>query len=430
MELITLKKQFDEVAAAKGKGKLPVIAKYKDDELFKSTLDFIFNPLISTGLAKKKMSKKLGAVPMDDPADINDMFSYVTENNSGSDNIVRTVQSWILAQPEETHEFLKQVFINDVQIGASEKSINEAFGYEFIPVWEVMRGKKYDEHEHKVKGKFFITQKMDDYRTTIIWDEEESRWKFMTRQGQEFTGLVDLEPIFNELPKRLVYDGGLLSSDTSLSSKDRFRKTGSILRSDGDKHEVMFYIYDMLPKSEFLKGKSKLGYEQRQEEINQIFDFDTLEGCKYNNLIKKVPRLYEGEDKEVIWDLLDKALAAGHEGLMVNTADGKYETKRSDQLLKVKEFYTCDLRITGYKEYKHPNMLGAFKVDYKGNDCWVGFGFKKHERIEFWKNRDEMIGKIIEVKYFQESKNQNGGTSIRHGGFIGVRWDKNEVSYN
>lgn len=427
MSLINLKKQFDEIAEARGKQKQTVIAKYKNDELFLKTLNFVYNPLITTGLAKKKIEKEVLGFPNAIANSIEDVFDYLENNNTGSDADILYVQFFIEKQPEEVHEFLKNVFTKDLQIGASERTINEALGYEFIPVHEVMRGKRYEDYEHKVKGKFFITLKMDDYRCTIIWNEEEGRWHFKSRQGQLFEDLVELEPIFNNLPKHLVYDGGLLAADDTLESKDRFRLTGKILRTKGPKKDIMFYIYDMLPLDEFKKGKSKLGYEDRQKEIDKLFTEYNLDN---NPLIERVPRLYEGEDKGVIFPLLKEVLAKRHEGLMLNTANGKYETKRSDQLLKIKEFHTVDLRIIDYKEHKHGNKLGAFIVDYKGTPVSVGFGYTDEERIEFWKKRDEMIGKIIEVKYFQESKNEQGRPSIRHGGFERVRWDKTEVSYD
>lgn len=427
MSLINLKKQFDEIAEARGKQKQTVIAKHKNDELFLKTLNFVYNPLITTGLAKKKIEKEVLGFPNDIANSIEDVFDYLEKNNTGSDADILYVQFFIKKHPEEVHEFLKNVFTKDLQIGASERTINEALGYEFIPVHEVMRGKRYEDYEHKVKGKFFITLKMDDYRCTIIWDETEGRWHFKSRQGQLFEDLVELEPVFNNLPKHLVYDGGLLAIDDTLESKDRFRLTGKILRTKGPKKDIMFYIYDMLPLEEFKRGKSKLGYEDRQKEIDKLFAEYNLDN---NPLIERVPRLYEGEDKGVIFPLLKEVLAKKHEGLMLNTANGKYETKRSDQLLKIKEFHTIDLLIIDYKEHKHGNKLGAFIVDYKGTPVSVGFGYTDEERIELWKKRDEMIGKIIEVKYFQESKNELGRPSIRHGGFERVRWDKTEVSYD
>lgn len=434
-ELVILKNQFDAIVQAKGKAKIPLIKTFATDkqfntQLFLETYNFVFNPFITTGLAKKKINKKVPHLHEISHEDgLLEMFDFIKENNSGSDEIIGVIQAFIEREPEETHEFLKNVFINDLQIGASEKALNEALGYEYIPVHEVMLAKRWEKEEHKIKDgeKFFITLKMDDYRTTAIYNEELNKWELKARSGMLFEDVIEIEAIFNLLPKDMVYDGGLISTDDSLKAKDRFRATGKILKTEGPKTGLMFYIYDMLPKSEYEAGKSSCDYETRQRLIDEKF-FNLF----YDEpLFQHVTRLYEGTDKNIIMGLLEDVLEKEYEGLMVNTAKGKYETKRTDQLLKVKEFYTVDLRILDTYEYKHPNNLGGFICEYKdGNTVRVGGGFKLHERKEFWEKREEMIGKIIEVRYFQESKNQNGGTSIRHGHFVGVRWDKNEPSYN
>jgi DNA ligase 1 len=430
--LFHLKNQFEQVANARGKSKIPLIKTFAtnglfNNELFLKTYDFVFNPHITTGIAKKKMSKKLTEKAVEMPVDILEVFRFVKENNTGSDRVVKSVQEWINSQPQETHKFLKDVFTNDLQIGASEKALNEALGYEYIPVWDVMLGKKWEQYMEKVTGKFFVTLKMDDHRCTIIYNDKKQQWELKARSGLLYEGIVEIEALLELLPKDMVYDGGLISANANQDSKARFRETGKILRTNGDKTGLMFYFYDMIPKDEFLKGKSKLGYEDRRKKLDEFFN---KYGLSYSGLVSRVPTYYEGEDKAAIMPILDQVLADEFEGLMVNTANGKYETKRTNSLLKVKKFYTVDLRITGYKEYKHPGQLGAFKVDYKGHESFVGIGFKAHERVEFWEKRDEMVGKIIEVVYFQESENQNGGKSIRHGHFVGVRDDKLVESYD
>lgn len=434
--LVLLKNQFEEVASTRGKAKIPVIKKFATEDsesadVFKEVYNFIFNPFISSGIAKKKMNKKLGSNFGRIRGDyhILHFLDWLGQNNTGSDEIVAVVQGWVEQQPEETHEFLKNVITQDLQIGASEKALNEALGYEYIPVHEIMLAKRWEKEEHKIKDgdEFVVTLKMDDYRTTVIFNEETNKWELKARSGLLFEDVVEIEDIFDRLPKDQVYDGGLLSTDDTLNSKDRFRKTGKILRTDGLKYGLMFYIYDMLPKGEFIKGKSKDDYKTRQ---GKITDLMSEYGLNSNILFEHVPVLYKGTDKNQIMPILEEVLADEYEGLMVNTAKGKYETKRSDQLLKVKEFHTVDLRVIDTYEYKHPGKLGGFICEWKdGNTVRVGGGFKLHEREEWWPKREEFIGKIIEVRYFQESKNQNGGSSIRHGHFTGLRWDKNEPSF-
>ena len=52
------------------------------------------------------------------------------------------------------------------------------------------------------------------------------------------------------------------------------------------------------------------------------------------------------------------------------------------------------------------------------------------ERNRFWNNPNEIIGKIVLVKYKVESKDKTGKLSLNFANYISVRNDKDEPSYN
>ena len=115
---------------------------------------------------------------------------------------------------------------------------------------------------------------------------------------------------------------------------------------------------------------------------------------------------------------------------MLRYDDSRYEWKRSKNLIKLKPFYTIDLRVTGYGEHKNGDMLGQLSVDYYGETVWVGSGYTKEERKDFWLKREDLIGKIIEVQFMEETQNKDGKKSLRFPVFKRLRLDKNEESYN
>ena len=74
--------------------------------------------------------------------------------------------------------------------------------------------------------------------------------------------------------------------------------------------------------------------------------------------------------------------------------------------------------------------LGAFVLDYKGNEVNVGSGFSDEQRTAFWAAKDEMPGRLCEVKYKEISNDKNtGAESLQFPVFISIRTDKDEVSY-
>lgn len=85
--------------------------------------------------------------------------------------------------------------------------------------------------------------------------------------------------------------------------------------------------------------------------------------------IQVVPMVYEGTDQSVIPQWLDYAVKHDWEGLMLNTSV-PYKRARHTGCLKIKRFYTVDLRVTAIEEGQNrlAGTMGALVVDYKGNE--------------------------------------------------------------
>jgi ATP-dependent DNA ligase len=121
------------------------------------------------------------------------------------------------------------------------------------------------------------------------------------------------------------------------------------------------------------------------------------------------------------------------EGVMVKNPDKPYEFTRSDACLKVKEFYTADLRITGAYEgkpgTKYVGMLGGLELASDcgkySTDCGSLQG-DEGQRFELWMmhQRGELVGKIYEVS-FQEI---TADGSLRFPVGIRLRDDKNTTN--
>lgn len=147
--------------------------------------------------------------------------------------------------------------------------------------------------------------------------------------------------------------------------------------------------------------------------------------------VEVVQMCYEGTDHSQIWKWLDYAEENDWEGIILNL-DTPYECKRTKNLIKVKKFFSCDIKCTGVEEGSGRNKgtLGALVCDYKGNKVNVGSGFSDEDRKRIWQYPEDIIGKIITVKYKEETNNKDGGISIQFPVFETVRFDKNEPSYN
>jgi DNA ligase 1 len=417
---------FNEIASTTSRIKKEnLLKKYENVEGFKEILKFVYNPMIVTGLAKRKIEKEVN-LPIEVVLNtIFDAMNFVKDNNTGSDLVIATIQGFLKTlETEEERELAKSILIKDLPIGISKVTLNKVYGKDFIKEYSVMLAGKYVPGKTKLKGDFAITLKLDGNRATFF--NYESGVKVYTRSGKEITGLVELEEEFSKLPKNRMYDGELIAENPdNLPSKELFLVTQTIVRKKGTKTGLNFVVFDSLPIEEFNAGISKKVYKDRMRDLDEIF-FKYVDEDMH---IKRVPTYYIGNDENRIPEILADVEAQGLEGLMINTLDGYYQTKRTKDILKVKTFYTADLRCIGIKEDIRGGRCGSLTVDYKGYQVDVA-GLKDHLKDMFWKKPELVVGKIIEVKYFEESRNAQGGLSLRFPNFVRIRDDKDEVSYH
>ena len=127
---------------------------------------------------------------------------------------------------------------------------------------------------------------------------------------------------------------------------------------------------------------------------------------------------------EQIQQELEKAVANGWEGLMLRK-DGFYEGERSKNLLKVRAFIDREFEVksivTGPFQIVNTKTncpetittMTSVMIEYKGCEVSVGSGFSLEQRKQFFTDPSLIVGKNITVKYFSESRNEQGGYSLR-----------------
>ena len=402
-----------------------IIKGNKDNDLFIEVLKFSFNDYIVTGLSSKKINKVVSLDTNEELNTLEEMMEYLKANNTGTDRDIKVIQNFINKQDEDLREVLKNIATKNLKLGATAKTINKVLG-DIIQVFNVMLAEKLVENIDRIEGKeFIVTKKLDGNRCIIFRDDK--RIYMYSRSGQLLEGFGELEKeLMDKLPEDIVFDGELLLRNTKgLNSKELFQETQKVIRKKGEKKDIEFHIFDMLPLNEFQKGISSLSCLDRKNQLHELLD-----GVE-SDLLKEVVMLYVGKDIQEAYRIMDELVEQGEEGIMINLADAKYECKRVKHLLKGKKMQTCDCEIIGFEEGKNKNKgtLGAVIIDYKGFSVGVGSGYTDEMRKYIWSNREKLIGRVIEVQYFEETANKDGGISIRFPVFKCLREEGKEVSY-
>lgn len=426
---LEVKNFFDLLASTSSiKAKKQLLAERRDDGNVKKYLDYLLNPFFVTGISEKKIRKVVSVERPIQFHSFDELMAYVRKNHTGSDDILASVQAYLDSINPELRTFYIGIITKTIRVGCDAKTVNDALGYEFIPQWEVQQAYQIGKLKMNENEWFSLSQKLNGVRGTYF------EGKLISRQGKEFTGLEHiLEDIQQLIPNsdEWVVDGELIRKNVEhISDNENFRLTTGILsQEDGDKRQIQLVIFDILPKAEFLRGESQLRYRDRLEQLKDLEQ--RIQRRNLSNL-RIVDVLYTGNDMSMISKCLDRMIAEGKEGLMLNR-NCKYFTRRHNGILKVKQFYTVDLEIVDLEEGtgRLSGTLGAFVVRYKNNYLRVGSGMTDDQRKKFWDDGLNLIGRVIEVKYKDESYDRRTGLrSFQFPTFVQLRELGKQESYD
>mgnify|MGYP003334015958 FL=1 len=163
------------------------------------------------------------------------------------------------------------------------------------------------------------------------------------------------------------------------------------------------------------KGQQNRPFSIRLNNLKEIMKKNE---CDCLSLLDQV-RVETDDDFE---SMISYSTEENWEGLMLR-ADTPYKGKRSKDLLKYKsfsddEYEVVDVEMGPFRYVKNgaeceETMLSCVTIMHKNHAVRVGSGFSIEQRQDFYKHPKKILGKIITVQYFSESKNQDGGISLR-----------------
>ena len=407
--------------------KLYLLKKNENVPGLKEILKFIYNPYCKTGISNKKFNKANAMCHSTETITWQQAIEYFKTHQTGSDADLVYARKFVLCCPEECRWLAEAIVTQDLKIGITATSLNKVYGKDFIPKIGCMLGTLYgDVGPQKTKWPCIVTEKLDGIRRILVKDS--GVVKCYSRSGHEDTGLVEIIQEAKYLPNNMVYDGELIAKGNFKDSIAVRQATNSIANSKGTKVGLTFNVFDMIPLDEFHTGVSKwqaldrkirLAATFKDESVNLLTDDWWKAICCFGveakfEHIKPVPILGVVKNISEVEPIVASIWARGGEGVMLNSTVGKYEIKRSKELLKIKHTEEHVLTVVDMIEGtgKFEDMLGALVVEYKGNKLGVGSGFTDSQRLHIWRNQSEFIGAKVEIETFGESKNALGEVSL------------------
>jgi DNA ligase 1 len=322
------------------------------------------------------------------------------------------------------NKLARPTLLKDLRVGATAKTFNKILKgtkYE-IPTFECMLATDSKKHQKKLVGQKFIQKKLDGVRTLAILHG--THIELRSRNGKLFENFKSIERslrtvrdvMYKALPYMfdpIVLDGEIMSDDFQSLMKQANRKQ-NVQTAD-----CVFNVFDYLTYDDFQAGIST----QVQEDRYLLLDGVREKTQGLNNIdILETPMLVDLDTEEGHTEMTDYAhecVAAGYEGIMIKERFGVYECKRSTTWMKWKPVITVDLDVVAVEEGTGRNIdkLGALvcKGIDQGKEIHVnvGTGLTDKNREEFWEERSNLIGQVVEIKADAITQNQDGTYSLR-----------------
>jgi len=231
-----------------------------------------------------------------------------------------------------------------------------------------------------------------------------------------------LKPLPNKILQKLAQDYAVLEGcDGEVIvgddyAKDVLQKSVSFCMGADNVADFKVYLFDRYSHEPWLERFTNLCAVQHQLPAR----VQILEHYKVQ---------YEDELNAFEQEVLDR----GGEGVMLRDAEGKYKTGRSGKVLpelqKVKRFDDDEFIVIGYEQFESneneakvnelgrtsrstskegkvlKEKLGSLVLKTaSGAKFNSGSGFTEEQRVQLWKNKEQLVGQLAKIQFFGYSK--------------------------
>ena len=406
---------------------IEVIAQEGNNEFF-AGCRLALDPMITFGLKQipEKKDEDGAGLPWDSFTLI--ITGFVNRELTG--NLARDTVSKMMASATkaEWNGWYRRILIKDLRCGVSEKTINKVVEKKYagyaIPVFGCQLAHDSANHESKVTGKRFIEVKLDGVRVITIVHPD-GRVNMFSRNGKEFVNFPHITEQFVSIADTLlepwVFDGEIMSSSFQDLMKQLHRK------SDVQAEDAVLHLFDCIPLVHFEKGEWNATQEFRSNHLTEfmLHHQDSLPNITMvgQELVDLDSEAGQSKYKEI--NAL--AIEGGYEGIMIKDPMAPYECKRSHAWLKLKPFIEVSLEVQGVEEGtgRNEGRLGALICGGDDGGRYIqvncGSGFTDNDRIDYWNNRNNLFGAVVEVRADAITQNQDGTYSLRFPRFLRFR---------
>jgi DNA ligase-1 len=395
--------------------KLNILKRYADNESVRKALNYTYNTFKQYGVTSENCKKNSHLVKYS-YSDLSKLLDDLNERFITGHLAISCVNGFIEAN-KSYEELVFNIIDRNLKTRSTTSMINKVIPG-LIPTFDVALANSFDEKMAKKvnfnEDVWYVSRKLDGCRCICIIDEN-GEPKYFSRAGNEFLTLKNLDAEIISLGlKNMVIDGEICMMDEN--GNENFQGIiKEIKRKDHTIENPFFYMFDILTMEEFVNKEGTTPFSIRNVQLDNLFferEYKNIGYLEQKTLL----------DERMLTHYIGLAKENGWEGLMLRK-DAPYQGKRSNDVLKVKQFYDAEYIVVDIENAVNrvivdgreveEMMMRNVVIEHKGSRVQVGSGFNHEQKRYYFEHPEEIIGKQITVQYFETTKNDKGTESLR-----------------
>jgi DNA ligase-1 len=416
-ELRELRHIVDELNSTNSiNDKKVILAKHKGNDFLKQVLFYTYNPFFQYYVTPATLEKRYNDDLGKSTVHYSSLFALLDDlrhRKITGHAAIQAVNDFAY-EFESYKDLIYKVIGKDLEIRMGDSLINKVIP-DLIPTFDCALATNFEDVDVDFTTSHWVaSRKLDGCRCLVIVDDfgSVSSW---SRQGNQFETIAKVEEAIKKMClKSVVFDGEICLVDDN-GNEDFQGIMKQIRKKDHQIANPKYLIFDMLSLREFNAKKGTTLYMDRYHALLEIgMPMDPA----YLEVVKQKYIAHNDEYSTMMM----AADSNGWEGLILRKNVG-YEGKRSKNMVKCKSFLDAEytvvraefgpFRMIENGKEVTKDVLTNVIIMHKGNEVSVGSGFTIEEREYYKQHPNEIVGSVITVKYFQESKNQDGKYSLR-----------------
>jgi DNA ligase-1 len=241
-----------------------------------------------------------------------------------------------------------------------------------------MLAKSYEDEAKKIDWtNCFIQPKLDGMRC-LAHIKINGDVTLVSRDGKIISNMEHIMNDLSNIKQDIILDGELYSHGISFQENMKLIKKYRLNETE----KVKFHVYDIITNKPFKDRKVR----EFIKDLNTCQEVST----------------YEITNKEKLDYFHSINISEGYEGSIIRWGNEGYKVNgRSSNLLKFKDFKDMDLEIFQITSNEANPLHGTPHFNLKGKAFKAGVRLSHEDREDLLTNKDQYIGKIANIRYFE-----------------------------